>query len=347
MSVESYIRALPKFELNLRLEGAVPRETMLMFANQNELSDEVKRFDQWLALYEQPDPKRLDELGEMLCSWLRYGDDLTRAVYDLGVRLSKDNVRYAEVGVNPLRFVSNEFTFDAFLDALNDGRSRAERAWGIQMRWAMIVPRSDPRRADEVALWATSSTAKKNGVVALTLAGYDKLKSVDQFERAFQKASKKGIASTAYLNEKDDVHDAINLLDLDTVVDGWGVADSPEIMATMREKDVSLNIGVNRAAFYGWIDTAADYPLNALRAADVPVVVGTDMPALFRNSLSDEYLTLMENNLMTVEGIEQILRQTLEQCHLPDDEKEALEAVLMVEMDVLQAEHLVEDEPTD
>lgn len=344
MSVESYIRALPKFELNLRLEGAVPRETMLMFADQNEMQDEIKRFDKWLDLYATPDPKRLGELSAMLCRWLRYGDDLTRAVYDLAVQLSKDNVRYAEVGVNPLAFVSNEFTFEAFLDALNDGRDRAERAWGVQMRWVMVIPRNEPRRADEVARWATSSTAKKNGVVALTLAGYDKLNGLDQFERAFQTADKKDIARTAYLSDQDDIDEAIDLLALDGVVDGWGVSESPETLAVMAAHDVSLNIGVSRAQFYGWITNLGEYTVKPLQAAGVPIIVSSDMPVIFGRTLSDEYLVMYEQDLLSLEDIEQCVQTTLAHSHLPTDEREALEAVLMVEMDVLRMEHLAEDE---
>ncbi|MEO1440906.1 MAG: hypothetical protein AAFV33_10915, partial [Chloroflexota bacterium] len=267
MSVEAYIRALPKVELNLQFEGAVPRETMLMFADQNDMRDEIKRFDRWVEQYKKPDFKKLDELTDMLRSWIRWGDDLTRAIYDIGVQLSKDNVRYAEVAINPLAFVSNEFTFDTFLESLNDGRDRVERAWGVQMRWIMTIPRSDARRADDVARWATSATGKKGGIVGITLSGYDKIISLDQFDRAYGIAVKKEISRSARLSPKDDIDEAIDLLALESVIDAWGLIESPQTVEAMKEHNVSLNLGLARAKAYGWINKPADMPVAELLAA--------------------------------------------------------------------------------
>jgi adenosine deaminase len=349
MSVESYLRALPKVELHLQLEGAVPRETMLMFADQNEIREEVKRFDRWLGLYANPDFKKLGELVDMLRTWLRYGDDLTRAVYDIGVTLSKDNVRYAEIGVNPLTFVSNDFTFEALLNALNDGRDRAERAWGVQMRWIMLIPRSEPRRADEIARWATSATARKNGVVGVALMGYSQNTSLDQFERAFRTAQKKNLARAAYLGSKDDIDEAIDLLKLDEVIDGWGLAESPETVAKMADQGVTLSIGLKRARAYGWIREWTDYPLNTLWDAGVQLTASSDMPVLFDSHLSDEFITMLEHDMATLEQIEQIAANAVDSCHLPDEEKETLKMIISLEMDVLRDQHLTsaeEDETT-
>ncbi|MEM6285279.1 MAG: hypothetical protein AAF787_24030 [Chloroflexota bacterium] len=344
MSVEAYIRALPKVELNLQFIGAVPQETMLMFADQNNMRDEIKRFDRWVEQYKKPDFKKLDDLTEMLRSWIRWGDDLTRAVYDIGVQLSKDNVRYAEIAINPLSFVSNEFTFDTFLAALNDGRDRVERAWGVQMRWIMTIPRSDARRADDVARWATSATGRKGGVVGITLAGYDKPISLDQFDRAFGIAVKKDVSRSARLGPKDDIDEAIDLLSLQSVIDGWGLIESPQTMEAMKAQEVTLNIGVARARAYGWINKAADLPLTQLMDGGLTLTVGTDMPTIFGTSLSNEYLALVENDLATVEQIEMLIENALNACHLPDDDRDALAAVLMVEMEVLKAEHLAPEE---
>lgn len=347
MSVESYIRALPKVDLHCRLEGAVPRETMLMFANQNEIGDEVKRFHKWLDLYKTPDYKRLDELADMLRSWLRYGDDLTRAVYDMGVAMSKDNVRYAEVGVNPLSYVANDFTFDEFLAALNDGRDRAERAWGVQMRWNMVLPRNTPRRADEIARWATSATARKGGVVGVVLAGYDDLTTLDQFERAFATASKKDITRNAYLSSKDDVDEAIDLLSLNQIVDVDKLVESPHTLTALASQGVSVSVGVARTKAYGWANDPKKSPISALQDAGLRVVVSTDMPVLFDSTLSDEYLKLVEAEVLSVDDVEEMIRTSIELSSLEDEDKEALAAIYEVERDVLHMEHMPAEEGED
>jgi len=346
MSVETFIQAIPKIELNLQLEGAIPRETMLMFADQNEVRDEMKRFDKWVEKYKDPDFKKLDELTEVLRSWIQYGDDLSRAVYDIGVKLSKDNVRYAEIAVNPLSFVTGDLTFDEFIEMLNDGRDRVERGWGVKIRWVMIVPRGESRYADEIARWSTSTTARDGGVVAIALAGYNapKAATLDQFERAFRTAERKELARTAYLSERDDIDEAIDLLRLNTIVDGWGITESPETLESLKEREVQLHIGLWRAQQYGWVKDVTNYPFDALVEADAPFTITSDMPVLFGKSLTDEYLMLIEQDICDVDQIQTFVQRSLTYSHLPGEEAATLANVIATEFDMLREEHLTETE---
>ena len=65
MSVQEFIKAIPKVELNVQLTGAMNKETLLMIARQNGIPDELKHFDSWVELLNNPDYKRLDEIAEV------------------------------------------------------------------------------------------------------------------------------------------------------------------------------------------------------------------------------------------------------------------------------------------
>lgn len=339
MSLEGFIRAMPKVALDLQLECAVQRETMLMLADQNEMRDTVKRFDKWVQLYKTPDFKRIDELTAMLRSWIKHADDLVRAVYDVGVSLSKENIRYAEIGINPLAFVSGEFTFDEFMSAINDGRDRAERAWGVQMRWVMLIPREDPRKAEEVARWATSATARKGGVVAVTLTGNDKRIGIEQFERAFRNATKKELAKIAYLTEKDDVLEAIEKLDLNVIADTWGIWESEEVVAALKAQGVRLSVCLSRAVANGLIPDVKAFPLRAILDTGLTVLVDTAMPVLLEKTLSDEYFMAVNHGLISLEELQTMGLQSIEHCHLPEDEKALLRTTFELEYEVLREQH--------
>jgi adenosine deaminase len=101
MSIESFVRAMPKAELHVHLEGAWNKDTLLMIADENDARANLKHFDTWVKLLDTPDYNRIDQITRTVSQWLQYGEDLTRIVYDLGVALSKQNVRYAEVSVTP------------------------------------------------------------------------------------------------------------------------------------------------------------------------------------------------------------------------------------------------------
>src|SRR5436190_19634242 len=121
MSTASFVAALPKVELNVQLEGAIQLHTLKNLAEQNDVPETLKRYSQWVGLIETPDYARIYEIARMQASWLKHPDDLTRVVYDLGTALSKQNVRYAEVSVNPALFPDMNGSYDDFLTAINDG----------------------------------------------------------------------------------------------------------------------------------------------------------------------------------------------------------------------------------
>ena len=113
-------------------------------------------------------------------------------VYDIGVVLSKAKVIYAEICVAPSEFMqTSSMSIDVFINALNDGRDRALRAWGVDMSWVLCIPCENPRVGDDVARWATSAAAKSGNVVALGLIGEENAQPVGQFKRAFATAHKK------------------------------------------------------------------------------------------------------------------------------------------------------------
>src|SRR6476646_2254453 len=101
MSTASFIAALPKVELNVQLEGAMQLHTLKNIAEQNDIPETLKRYSQWWSVVEQPDYARIYEIARRADSWVKHAYELTRVVYDLGTALAKQNVRYAEVSVNP------------------------------------------------------------------------------------------------------------------------------------------------------------------------------------------------------------------------------------------------------
>src|SRR5215211_262108 len=135
MTTASFIAALPKVELSIQLAGAIQPKTLTLIAERNEISATLKHFDNWLALMHEPDVSKLYDIIRMAASWLKTADDLTYIVYDLGTTLAKQNVRYAEVCVDPLLFPDLNLSYDGVLTAINDGRDRAKRAWGVDMAW--------------------------------------------------------------------------------------------------------------------------------------------------------------------------------------------------------------------
>jgi adenosine deaminase len=343
MSIESYLRAIPKVELDIQLEGTIRKETLLTIAEQNEISENLKQFKQWMSLLDNPDYQRLDELIQTITSWLQTPEDLSRVVYELGVSLAKQNVRYAEVHVDPLLYMeNNNLTFEQFLNALNDGRNRSERAWHVRMGWILDVPRDQPRKSDDILRWVTSAAAKKGGVVGMALMGREDIQPLGQFERPFKTAQKKDIQRAVQAGAElaaEGILDALQQLEPDRVIDGWGTADAPDVIGMLTERGIPLSICVARALCLGRAESYASFPLRELYDDGITLTINSGMPSLYRTTLVDEYLALIEHNDFGLEEVEEIALNSVRASWLPEEEKQVMLQEFIGSYSELRAEH--------
>ncbi len=343
MSLVSYLEAIPKAELYIQLEGAMRTQTLRMIAEQNEVPYSDKDYQQWLDALQSPDPSAYETLARAVSRWLQMPEDLTRVVYDLGVELSKQNVRYAEVMVNPSYYLQNGWSFDDFFNALTDGADRALRGWNVHMQWIFAIQRSEPRRADEISRWATNITSQRAGVVALGLFGREDAQPLGQFERAFRTAEKKGLPRAPHVDndgEKDEILPAFDMLLPNRLYSAWGIHDIPEAIDRLAAERIPVVISLARAMNLAFVSSYADYPLHQIYDADVPLVIGAGMPTFYQTTLTDQYRLIVEECGFELQELEEMALNAVRYSFLPDEEKQTLLADFEAQYQTLRDEHL-------
>ncbi len=328
MSFRDFIAALPKVELNLQLTGALRKESMLLIASQNGIASQMEDFASWVDMLDQPDPARLDEIAQVLGGWVMYPEDIALVVYDIGVALSKENVCYAEVAVTPSDFIgSAKMNFSTFINALNDGRDRAKRAWNIDLAWIFCIPRDNPRAADDVARWASGSDARGGNVVAVALVGPEDAQPVGQFKRAFATAHKKGLNTAASAGESfgaDGIRDALDELQPHRLFNAWRVVEDESLLERVIEADCPMVNSLSRALLRGQAEKAADLPLRRLLDGKAPLALSCDNPSLYQRSLVDEYVSAREDCGLSADAVIQLARRSIELAYLDAERKESL-----------------------
>lgn len=168
--LDRFIARMPKAELHVHLEGAVRPATLLALAASNGIAlpfaDEAalrasycfRDFAQFFALY------------DLICSCLRSPDDLATLAYDLGAAAAADNVRYLEVATSMTNGRRRAMPFDDQLAGLRAGAARAEREFGVRMRFIPdIIPGPGIAEAWRLVRWAVDR--QDQGICAIGLAG--------------------------------------------------------------------------------------------------------------------------------------------------------------------------------
>lgn len=328
MGISEFFAAIPKVDLNLQLTGAFVDEGLLMIARQNGIPSEAEDFEFWSDQLVNPDYQRVDEMATVAGSWVRYPEDIARVVYDIGVVLAKAKVSYAEIVVKPSEFMQNSsMSIEVFINALNDGRDRAQRGWGVDMSWILCIPRDNPRVGDDVARWATSAAAKGGNVVALGLIGEEDAQPVGQFKRAFATARKKGVFTIAQAGSRSGVEglkSALEELEPQRLVETWGIHTNEGIVKDLVESGTPIVVSISRALRLGLVDDASAYPLRSLLDKNANVLLGSGMPRLYQSSLVDEYVMACEDCGLDLGEVVDMARRSIEFAFLDDERKKNL-----------------------
>lgn len=350
MSVESFVNAMPKVDVHIQLEGAVNRDLIRLIAEQTDVASNYKRrreYESWLSLLTEPDYARIDEIARETAAWIRHPDDIARMVYDLGVVLSKQNVRYAEVSVIPTLYTDLGMPYTELLTALNDGRDRVIRAWDVRMDWVMAIPREFPRKSDEIARWATNATSQKGNVVGLTLVGREEQQPIAQFKKAFATAQKKVLPTATHLHTSShEGHEYIDVLEVvqpQRVTDCWEILKDGNFLSMMVEQDLPIVVTPKREVCLNRIESESDFPTRDLLDNQINLVFGSGMPALYETSINAMYLNAVQMGGISIAELKRIALNAVRASMLAPDEKTAMVAEFEQSYAELHDEHLVEE----
>ena len=101
MTLETYLRAAPKAELHVHLEGSIQPATLLTLARRNRAElpvDSEAGLRDWL-IYR--DFNHFIEIYVTISSCLKTAEDYNLITYEFGAEMARQNVRYAEVTFTP------------------------------------------------------------------------------------------------------------------------------------------------------------------------------------------------------------------------------------------------------
>jgi aminodeoxyfutalosine deaminase len=339
-----YIRAAPKAELHLHLQGAVRPVTLLELARQHRVPlpvDSLSEFNAWFRFRDFP---HFAEVNAVLRACLVEPADLEVVVHELAEDLAEQHVRYAEVSFTPGPEVWSSRHRQDFLLGLARGREQALRAFGTEINFILDIPRRTVRLYPEMHLidFATNAAidGKNDGVVALGLSGTELGNPPEPFAAWFEQALAAGLHSAPHAGETDgpaSVWGALRALGAERLGHGVRAVEDPALVAYLVEHQVPLEVCPTSNLRLGVYASLDDHPLGALHAAGVPVTVNTDTPAIFSTSMSAE-LNLLETRFgLDLASIDEIILNGARASFLPGERKDALVNAFQAELRALKA----------
>jgi adenosine deaminase len=344
MTIQTYVHAMPKVALDLQLERTFIRSTIEMIAEQNGLSGDAKRMKSILHTYYKERAGVTSESTYLeVASLVRYPDDLARVVYDLGLRLHKSNYVYAEVIVSPAIYNDQGLPFEAIMRGLGEGRDKVLRGWGVRIDWLLAIPRSRPRKGDDVVRWASSATGRNNHVVGIALVGDELDQPPGQFKRALASAQKQGLQISVATGDGDDASVSIEVieeLEPTRLVCVGDVLLSDDLLTLLLERDISVQV-VFQAG--NDLETPIGDGVSEIRRLfdeDIKLTLGLALPFPDDEPIGTDLIRVAESEVVTLEEAEEMMLNSARFSFSTNDEKEQLVGRLQTQYQTLRSEHM-------
>ena len=286
-----YIRALPKAEVHVHLEGCFEPADIQRLAD--DAGETLPRPVDSLFDMSGLDLTAFLELLDWSCGLVRTPEQLARAAYAFAEREALAGVGYADLIVNPSHWAAWRTRLDAFVDALDTGLREAEADGLTPVGLCISLLRQQTASAAlELVEWLLERRHAR--IVALSIDGNEAAsgRTGPGFSDAFKRALDAGLHRTVHAGESsgpEGVRDALDYLYAERIDHGIRAIDDPTLVAELAARRVPLNVCPGSNVQLGLYRDLRNHPLNALRLACVPVSINTYDPALMRTDLVAEY----------------------------------------------------------
>jgi adenosine deaminase len=348
MSLESYLRAMPKVELHVHLEGSTQPQTLLTLAERNGIKLPVDTVEALRQMYVFRDFGDFLKVYMMIVNCLRTPEDFSELVYQFGADRAQQNIRYSEVTWTPQVYVKDfGLPYEALLEGINDGRARAEREWGVTMRWIPDIIRNVPEHMNDVQAWVCSDVSREGGVVALGLGGMEVGYPPEMFIEPFRRAHEMGVPSNPHSGETagpESIWGALRALGANRIGHGVRSVEDPVLVQYLVEHQVPLEVCPTSNLCLQVYPSYEAHPLKMLVEAGCIVTVNSDDPPLFNTTLTDEYRHAIQDCGLTVQQLEKTILDGIRVNYLADGDKTALRNEFEAEFARLRLEHGISDD---
>lgn len=284
MQTHDFIRALPKAEMHLHLEGAVPWD--MVRARATTLPSPPPW---WAADYRFGSFSHFsDVIRQCYGPTLTSVDDYRAAARTVFAGLVAQNVRYVEISFSLGHALARNLPPAELVASLKQA-APAE----LVVRVFCGISRS---RAHLLRHDATATILDLPHLDGLDLHGGETVQGASPFRDLFARARERGLAIKAHAGELAGpslMQDTMDTLQVTRIEHGVRAIEDEQLMARLVDQAITLDMCPTSNVKLRVVENAAAHPIRRFHERGVRVTVSTDNPTILGCSLTDELYSLV------------------------------------------------------
>jgi adenine deaminase len=317
LAIPDFIRALPKAELHVHIEGTLEPELVFALAAKHGIDLPYRSVAELRAAYNFADLQSFLDIYYAGANVLRDADDFHAMTSAYLQRAHADGIVHTEIFFDPQSHTARGVPMAVVMEGLTRALREAQSQTGISCRLILCFLRhlsaADAMQTLEQALpWRASLTA-------VGLDSSEKGHPPSKFTAVFARARGLGLLAVAHAGEEGPpayIEEALDLLQVQRIDHGVRCVEDPVLVARLARERMPLTVCPLSNVRLRVFDKVSDHNLKTLLDQGLCVTVNSDDPAYFGGYLQDNFIAVAEGLELSRAQLAQLARNSIEASFL-------------------------------
>ena len=319
----SWFERIPKIELHLHLEGAIPLNALWTLIQKYGGDTSVQNIKALKEKFQFRDFSHFLENWAWKNSFLREYEDFTFISEAIAKDLSNQNLKYVEAFFSPVDFEMSGLHPSRIAESIRTGLSKVS---GIEVSLIVDLVRDTKIKKAENFLDQIYEV-KELGIIGIGIGGAEHDFPPSRFKDIYQKARHYDFRTTAHAGEAagaDSIWGAIRKLKVDRIGHGTRAFEDESLLDYLAEHQIPLEMCPISNVCTGVIQNIESHPIKEFINRGLAVTVNTDDPKMFNNSLAEEYMNLEKIFELSRKEIQRLILQGIKSSWQSENKKNKL-----------------------
>ena len=319
----SLLRAAPKAELHIHIEGSLEPELIFELARRNGIALPYADVEALRAAYAFTNLQSFLDVYYAGASVLITEADFDAMAWAYFERAARDNVVHCEIFFDPQTHTVRGIDIGVVIRGLDRAARRAEAELGLSVRLILCFLRH--LSEDDALATLEAALPYRDKFIGVGLDSSEMGHPPEKFERVFARARAQGLHLVAHAGEEGPpayIWSALDALRVERIDHGVRCVEDPELVARLARERVPLTVCPLSNVKLCVFDDLGKHNIPALLAAGLCVTVNSDDPAYFGGYLNDNFVQLFESlPQLTAHDAYTMLRNSIEGSFVDDEDK--------------------------
>ncbi len=288
----SLLRAMPKAELHIHIEGSLEPELIFSLARRNGLNLRYTSVEELRAVYAFTDLQSFLDIYYAGASVLLKEQDFE----DMGMayfeRAAADNVVHSEIFFDPQTHTARGVSFQTVINGLTHACERAHSELGVSAALIMCFL----RHLSEEEAFATLEEALpfRGRFIGVGLDSSERNHPPEKFARVFARCRELGLHLVAHAGEEGPpayIWSALDVLKVERIDHGVRCVEDPALVQRLARERIPLTVCPLSNVKLCVFRSHAEHNLAALLGAGLCATVNSDDPAYFGGYINRNFST--------------------------------------------------------